>query len=157
MAGTRGQVVTSLGIHLEEGVPIDLRGSLESTAFLTIGDGIEVVLGESHLRVLRDRADAALGDMALVGAAQRVLGDVDEAGAQACTAAAFARAEAEAARRAGAEELAASAFAAAGRAARAAERARDAVRAAVEAMESADDAAERARYAALTARAATGG
>lgn len=59
MAGARGQVVTSLGIHLEEGVPIDLRGSLEATAFLTIGDGIEVVLGESHLRVLRDRADAA--------------------------------------------------------------------------------------------------
>ncbi|WP_367137044.1 hypothetical protein [Saccharothrix sp. HUAS TT1] len=158
MSGLRSRVVMSVGVHLHDDVSIDLRGSLETTAFLAIGDTIEIVLGESHLKVLREQSDAALSDMALLKAADDVLGDAYEAGAQARTAAALARVEAESARRAGAEQQAVSADEAAECALRAAEQAQAAVRTAVEAMEAADEAAEQARSAALAARvAAVGG
>jgi hypothetical protein len=156
MSGLRSRIVTSVGIHLDDGVSIDLRGSLEAKAFLTIGDTVEIMLGESHIRALRAQFDEVLGDLASVEAADRALGDAYEAGAQAHTAAALARAEAEVARRAGAGDQAAMADEAAEEALQAAERAQIAVREAVDAMECADDAAERARDAARTAQAAAG-
>ncbi|MFI9011021.1 hypothetical protein ACIGNX_27685 [Actinosynnema sp. NPDC053489] len=149
------QVVTSVGLRLTEGVSIDLRGSLDSQAFLAIGDNVEITLGESHLRALRDQAATALRDMARVDAAEDVVGDAYHAGAQALTAADVARREAGAARAAGAGEQADLAERAAARAAEAAERAQTAARAAAQAMGQADEAAEAAwATASLAARAA---
>jgi hypothetical protein len=83
---TQDRIVTSLGMRLGDGVSIDLRGSLETEAFLTIGDDIETILGERHVRTLRNQAAAALVDMALIDAADEVVGDAHDAGAQAHTA-----------------------------------------------------------------------
>ncbi|WP_447002749.1 hypothetical protein ACRAKI_23910 [Saccharothrix isguenensis] len=143
-------------MRLHDEVSITLRGSLETTAFLTIGDSIEIVLGETHVRALRSQAEAALGDMAMVDAAENVLNDAYHAGAQARTAAALARQHAEAAERAGATEQADLANRAARRAAEAAERAQAATHAAYAAMTVADDAAEEARAAAFRAAGAAG-
>lgn len=149
------QIVTSMGMTLDEGVPIDLRGSLDTQAFLAIGDSVEIILSASHVRTLHDQAAAALGDMAHVDAAEQVVGDAYHAGAQALTAAALARKMAQAASAAGAGEQASTAEQAATRAAGAAERAQTAARTAAEAMGLADEAAEEARAAAtLAARAA---
>jgi hypothetical protein len=148
------QIVTSVGMRLHEGVSIDLRGSLDTQAFLAIGDSVEIVLGESHVRILRDQAAAALGDMARIEAAEDVVGDACHAGAQALTAADLARKKAGSARTAGADEQAELAEQAAARAAEAAERAQVAVDAAAEAMGLADEAAEAARAAASEAEAA---
>jgi hypothetical protein len=145
------QVVVSVGMDLDEGVSIDLRGGLDAQAILAVGDSVEIVLRESHVRTLRDQAEAALGDIARVEAAEDVLGDAYHAGAQALTAAALAREKAEAARTAGAGEQAGLAERAATRAADAAQRAQSAARAAAEAMHLADVAAEEARAAAVVA------
>lgn len=145
------QLVTSLGMHLDEYVSIDLRGRLGATAFLVIGDTIEITLGEGHVRSLRDQAAAALGDMVQAQRAEKAVGDADRAAAQALTAAELAREKADAARLAGAREQADLTEEAAGRAAEAAERAQVAVRAAVDAMGEADEAAGAARTAAIKA------
>ncbi|MFD0204836.1 MULTISPECIES: hypothetical protein [Saccharothrix] len=155
MSWANGQIVTNVGLRLTEGVPIDLRGSLDSQAFLAIGDSIEIMLGESHLRALRDQAAKALGDLTRIDAAEDVVGDAFHAGAQALTAAELARRTAEAARAAGAGEQADLAEQAAARAAEAAERAQTAAHVAAQAMGQADEAAEEARATAtLAARAA---
>ncbi|OKI31510.1 hypothetical protein A6A25_27345 [Saccharothrix sp. CB00851] len=139
----------SLGLELDDNVSIDLRGSLDKVAFLRIGDGIEIVVRESHVRTLREQATAALDDMAHVEAAEAVLENAFHAGAQARTAAALARETANAAQQAGADDPAEVAYAAAQRAGDAAERAQAAVKAASEAMCAADEAAETARAAAV--------
>jgi hypothetical protein len=153
---TGEQIVTSMGMRLDERMSIDLRGSLETQAFLTIGSSVEIMLGEAHVRTLRDQSAAALDDMALVEAAENVVGDAYHAGAQALTAAALARKNAEAARAAGADEQAGLAEQAATRAAEAAERAQTTAHAAAEAMGLADEAAEEARAAATLAAQAAG-
>ncbi len=156
MSGLGRQIVTSVTMRLHEGVSIDLRGSLETTAFLSIDGDIEIILSESHVRALQNQAAAALGDMALIEAAETVLGDAYDAGAQAQTAASLARQKAEAAKTAGAVEQADQAYQAAQRATTAAEQAQVAVRAATDAMDVADRAAEDARAAAMQAAEAAG-
>jgi hypothetical protein len=141
---------------LDDSVSIDLRGGLGRSAFLAIGDGIEIVVRESHVRTLRDQATAALGDMALIEAAETVLENAYQAGAQARTAATLAREKADAAKQAGADEPAAVAYVAARHAMDAAERAQAAVNAATEAMVAADEAAETARASAVHAAMAAG-
>ncbi|MER5263497.1 hypothetical protein ABTZ99_15655 [Actinosynnema sp. NPDC002837] len=151
MSWARGRIATSVRMDVGDGVPVDLRGGLDDQAFLAIGDGIEITLRESHVRALRDQATAALGDMALVEAADRVVDAVYNAGAQARTAAVLAREKAETAQRAGAGDQATVAFEAARHAAEAAEQAQVAVQAAAEAMRFADEAAETAMAAARAA------
>jgi hypothetical protein len=145
------QVVTSVGMELDEGVSIDLRGGLDTQAFLAIGDSVEIMLRECHVRTLRDQAEAALGDIARIEAAEDLLGNAYHAGAQALTAAALAREKAEAARTAGAGVRAELTEQAATRAAEAAARAQSAANVAAEAMHRVDEAAEEARAAAILA------
>lgn len=146
-----GGVVTSIGLRLAEGVPIRLRGSLDATAFLTIGDGIEIILGRSHVRALREQSVRALGDMASIEAADDVVSAAFDAGAQARTAAVRALEQADAAERAGAGVQADRAREAARIATSAAEHAQQAVEAASAAMVSAEEAAEDASQAAVDA------
>ncbi|WP_158849070.1 hypothetical protein [Saccharothrix deserti] len=146
--------MTSLGLRLEAGVPVRLRGSLNKTAFLTLGDAVEIVLGREHLEALRDQATTALGDMAAVEAAEELVFDTFDAGVQARTAAERALAQVEAAERAGAAEQAEWARRAARVAIEAAEHAKLAARAASTAMDSAEEAAEEATRAAGAAKAA---
>ncbi|NUT51136.1 MAG: hypothetical protein HOV94_28100, partial [Saccharothrix sp.] len=87
MSWTTDPVATSVRMDVDDGVPVDLRGGLGDQAFLAIGDGIEITLRGSHLRKLRDQATVALGDMALVEAADRVVDAAYDAAAQARTAA----------------------------------------------------------------------
>lgn len=156
MSGLGRQIVTSVGMRLHEGVSIDLRGSLETTAFLSIGGDVEIILRESHVRTLRDQAAAALDDMDSIKAADAMLSDAFNAGAQAQTAATFAQQKADAAKAAGAEEQADLAYQAARRAADAAAQAEAAVQAAGDVMDLADRAAEEARAAGIQAAEAAG-
>ena len=142
-------------MDVDDDVPVDLRGGLDSQVFLAIGDGVEITLRASHVRVLRDQASAALGDLASIEAADRVVDAAFHAGAQARTAAVLAREQADVAQRAGAVDQAGAAFESARHATEAAERAQAAVRAASEAMARADEAAEAARSAAVSAAQAT--
>ncbi|MFD0202705.1 MULTISPECIES: hypothetical protein [Saccharothrix] len=147
-------VVTSLGLKLETGVPVHLRGSLDKTAFLTVGDAIEIVLTREHVEALREQTTTALGDMAQVEAAETLVYDTFDAGVQARTAGERALAQVEAAERAGATEQAERARRAARTAIEAADQARQAARAAGVAMDSAEEAAEEATRAADAARVA---
>jgi hypothetical protein len=154
LSGT--QIVTSVTVHLDERAPVDLRGGLDTRAFLVIGDSVEIMLGEAHVRTLHDQAAVALGDIVRIEAAEEVVDDAFHAGAQALTAAALARKNAQAARAAGAGDQADLAERAATRATEAAERAQSAARVAAEAMRRADEAAESARAAATLADQAAG-
>lgn len=150
------QIVASMGMRVDDGVAVDLRGGRGTRAFLVIGDSVEIMLGERHVRTLRDQAGVALGDMARVEGAERAVQNAHHAGAQALTAAKLARKKAEAARTAGAGDRADEAEQAAACAVEAAERAQAAALAAIEAMEEADEAAEAARAAATLADQAAG-
>jgi dTMP kinase len=153
-------VVTSLGLKLETGVPVRLRGRLDKTAFLTLGNAIEIVLAREHVEASRSapatQTATALGDMAQVEAAERLVFDTFDAGTQARTAAERALAQVAAAERAGATEQAEWARRAARAAIEAADQAERAVRVAGVAMDSAEEAAEEAARAADAARAAGG-
>jgi hypothetical protein len=137
-------VVTSLGLRLETGVPVRLRGNLDRTAFLTLGDAIEIVLGREHVEALREQTTTALGDMARAEAAETLVHDTFDAGVPARAAGERALAGVEVARRAGAGEQADRAHRAGHAAIEAAERASRAARAAGAALDSADEAAEEA-------------
>ncbi len=145
-------MVTNIGMLLDGGDSIDLRGRLDATAFLAIGDTVEIVLGESHVRRLWEQAGAALDDITLLEAADAVVGKAFDAGVHARKAAEQALHLADEAERAGAVEQASQAREAARYAAEAARRAQDAARAASEAMGLAEDAADRAADAAAEAR-----
>jgi hypothetical protein len=147
-------VVTSLGLRLETGVPVRLRGSFDRTAFLTLGDGIEIVLGREHVEELRQQTATALGDMAQAEAAETLVHDAFDAGVQARAAGERALAEVEAAERAGAAEQAERARRAAWVAIEAADRAKEAARVAGVAIDHAEEAAEEAGRAADAARVA---
>lgn len=151
MSGLGDGIATSVRVDVDGDVPVDLRGGLDGQAFLTIGDGVEITLRESHVRALRDQVTAALGDLESLEAAERVVDAAFHAGAQARTAAELARARADAAHRAGSVDRATAVLESARHAIEAAERAQSAVRAASEAMVVADEAAEAARAAARTA------
>ncbi|XVS65261.1 hypothetical protein ACQPYE_04120 [Actinosynnema sp. CA-299493] len=147
-------VVTSLGLRLEAGVPVRLRGSLDKTAFLNLGDTIEIVLEREHVEALREQTTAALGDMVRAEAAETLVHDAFDAGVQARRAGELALARVEVARRVGADEQAEWAHRAGRAAIEAAERASRAVRAAGEAIDLADEAAEDAVRAADAVKAA---
>ncbi|WP_447005655.1 hypothetical protein ACRAKI_03780 [Saccharothrix isguenensis] len=146
--------MTSLGLKLETGVPVRLRGRLDKTAFLTLGDAIEIVLAREHVEALREQTATALGDMARVEAAETLVFGTFDAGVQARTAGERALAQVEAAERAGATEQAEWARRAARAAIEAAEQAEQAVRVAGVAMDSAEEAADEAARAADAAIAA---
>ncbi|CCH35723.1 hypothetical protein ABZ816_14050 [Actinosynnema sp. NPDC047251] len=151
MTWAQTRIVTSLGLHLDDSTSVDLRAGQESSAFLTIGNGIEITLSTSHVRTLFEQAADVLGDIGQLERAGRVLEDAYHAGAQARTAGESAARQAEVAGRAGAHEQADAAREAARNADDAAGRAQAAVRIASEAMDVADDAAAKARQAATTA------
>ncbi|MEU5692056.1 hypothetical protein [Actinosynnema sp. NPDC020468] len=157
MSGARNAVVTSLGLHLDDRAPVDLRGGLETTAVLVLGGGVVLTMDEGYLRALRDEATVVLGDMAQIEAADQVVEAAGHAGAQARRIATLTRGQADAAKAAGAPAEAARAYEAAARAADAAETAQIAVGAASEAMVRADEAAESARLAGARAAGAAGG
>ncbi|NUT47584.1 MAG: hypothetical protein HOV94_09795 [Saccharothrix sp.] len=152
---TRNQLVTSVAVHLDHDVAIGLRGSLDTTAVLTIGDVVEITLTEDHVRSLHEQASAALTDIALITDAENAVERAYQAAAQARTAATVAHQSAEAARQAGDHDRADRITRAAHRATDAAERAQAAVQAAFDAMLHADQAdhADRTDYAAGQARA----
>ncbi|PSL53153.1 hypothetical protein B0I31_110246 [Saccharothrix carnea] len=141
----------SLTVSVGEGEGLYLRGAMDGQAILTIGDGIEIVLGRSHVAALRDQAGATLRDVRLVLAAEERLDDVHDAAAQARTAASHALAQAEAAARVGADEAAERARAAARAAIEVADIADAAVLAAVEAMVTVEDATDKVTAAAVVA------
>lgn len=156
MIGEEDETVTNLEMHVDEEVSIGLRASLDATAVLAIGDGVEIVLAEAHVRSLRDQATAALGDLVRIADAEHAVEAAYQAASQARTAAALAREQAQVARRAGAREQADVATEAARRATEAADRAQAAVEVASDAMRRADEAAEEARAAAGQAAEAAG-
>ena len=147
-------VVTSLGLRLETGVPVRLRGSFDKTAFLNLGDAIEIVLEREHVEALRQQTATALGDMAQAEATETLIYDTFDAGVQARAAGERAFAEVEAAERAGAAEQAERARRAARAAIEAADRAKEAARVAGAAIDHAEEAAEEAGRAADAARVA---
>ncbi|WP_309114733.1 hypothetical protein [Saccharothrix sp.] len=144
----------NIGLQVPEGVPVRLCGSLESRIFLVIGDGCEITLDPAHVRVLAEQCGTALRDTSLVAAAEEVLDEVYEAGAQARTAAERALREAERADEVSARDQADDARAAAREATVAAERAQNAVETAFVAMEGAERAAMKAEVAAAVAASA---
>ncbi|MBW4715709.1 hypothetical protein [Saccharothrix obliqua] len=152
MTDHRGAATPSrLSLTLAGNVPVTLRGTTSGRLFVTIDHEVEILLEESHLRALTAQAGTALRDAAAVDAAEQVVSDVWDAGAQARTAAAAARERAEVARRAGADAEAEQALEAARLALEAADRAQHAVRAAFDLMDEADEATRDA------VRAAAGG
>ncbi|GAA3886481.1 hypothetical protein GCM10022243_59110 [Saccharothrix violaceirubra] len=130
----------SMTMALDEDVTVGLRGSLGSSARLLIGDRIEIVLEEQHLRALHAQVEATVRDAALVKAADDVLDEAFHAASQARSAAERAREFSKSAltpvQIASALELARSAD-------RAAQEAQRLVEEAATAMRSADEVAER--------------
>jgi carbonic anhydrase len=125
---------------------------VDKTAFLTLGNAIEIVLTREHVEALRDQTATALGGMAQVEAAEELVFDTSAAGMQARTAGERALAQVEAAERAGATEQAQWARRAARAAIEAADQAEQAARVAGAAMDSAEEAAEEAARAADAAK-----
>ncbi|MCC8245357.1 hypothetical protein [Saccharothrix luteola] len=83
-----------------------LRGNLDRTPFLTLGDAIEIVLGREHVEALREQTATTLGDMTRAEAAEALVHDTFDAGVRARAAGRRALAGVEVARRAGADEQA---------------------------------------------------
>lgn len=146
----------SLTVSVGEGEALYLRGAMDGQAILTIGDGIEIVLGRAHVAALRDQVGETLRDVRLVLAAEERLDEVHAAAAQARTAARHALSQAEAAARVGADEAAERARAAARAAIEVADVADAAVLAAVEAMVTVEDATDRVTAAAAVVVARVG-
>ncbi len=134
--------LTCLGMRVDDGDHVRLRGSLDQTMYLTIGGVAEIMLGEGHVRTLYADAAAALRDVALLDAAETAAGEAFDAGAQARTAVTWAMEAAEAARQVGAVEVAEKTEELARKAIEAADRAQEAVRLALEALEGVEDATE---------------
>ncbi len=91
------RMVGSIALRPDADADVRLRGGVGRTAFLSIGNTVEITLHEAQVLALRGHVAAALGDMALVDAADEVAGEAYDAGAQARRAMTLAREQADAA------------------------------------------------------------
>ncbi|MBB4964684.1 hypothetical protein [Saccharothrix violaceirubra] len=97
--------MTSVGMIVDDEVAVTLRSGL-GAAMLTIGDEVEILLTEAHVRSLCEQAVTVLGDLRAIELAGQAVDSAECAGARADLAATRAFAAAEAATRAVNDDLA---------------------------------------------------